>query len=127
MRRGLATWAGADVLLAVVTTGSELLYDGLSASSLDGQPLALAIGTHLARTAIPSPQTLLCGLCAAAGLCIERATGALRTKIEGLRTQAEAIGSAVERSQSFWRAMRDSQPEGCCAPLSPICRVELFY
>ena len=44
-----------DALLTEVTVGSERLYDGLSASSLDGQPLALAIETHLGRPAIPPP------------------------------------------------------------------------
>ena len=58
-----------DVLLAGVTADSELLYDGLSASSLDGQPLALAIETHLGQPAIPPPQALLRSLCAAAGTC----------------------------------------------------------
>ena len=111
-----------DVLLAGVTTGSELLYDGLSASSLDGQPLALAIGVHLDRPAIPSPQTLLYDFCAAAGLCMERATSGLRSKIANLRAQAEAIGAAVERSQNFWRTMRDGLPEGCHVPLAPTCR-----
>ena len=54
---------------------------------------------------------------------MERAMGALCAKIEGLWTQAEAIGTAVERSQSFWRTMldRDGLPEGCRAPLSPTC------
>ena len=32
-----------EALLAEVTVGSERLYDGLPALSLDGQPLALAI------------------------------------------------------------------------------------
>ena len=46
-------------------------YDGLPASSLDGQPLALTIGVHLDHPAIPSPQTLLDNFCAAVGLCME--------------------------------------------------------
>ena len=54
--------------------GSELLYDGLPASSLEGQPLAMiAVKAHLARPAIPAATELLRGLCAAAGLCLERA------------------------------------------------------
>ena len=54
-----------DALLDEVTAGSELLYDGLSALSLDGQALALAIETHLGRPAIPPPSELLQGLCTA--------------------------------------------------------------
>ena len=38
-----------DDLLTEVAAGSELLYDGPPASSLDGQPLAIAIKAHLAR------------------------------------------------------------------------------
>ena len=63
--RDVGRWL--DVLLAKVATGSELQYDGLSASSLDGQPLALAIGAHLARpacdsfTADASLRSLCCG------------------------------------------------------------------
>jgi hypothetical protein len=39
---------------------------------------------------------------------MERTTSALRTMIDGLQLQAEAIGTAVERSQSFWRTMLDT-------------------
>ena len=96
----------------------------------DMQLLALAIRAHLERPAIPSPQTLLCGLCAAAGLCMERATSALRSKIADLRTQVEAISAAVERSQSFWRTLCDGLPEGCGAaalshlPLVSTCSLQ---
>ena len=76
--------ASLNALLALVTEGSEKLYDGLSAWSLDGQALAVAITAHLARPAIPSARTLFRGLCAAAGLCLDRAMDALRTKIKGL-------------------------------------------
>ena len=99
-----------DILLAGVTEGSEKLYDGLPASSLDGQALAVTITDHLARPAIPSAPTLLRGLCAAAGLCLDRAAGTLRDNI-----------AAVERSRSFWRAMLDGLPGGCRAPLSSTC------
>ena len=40
--------AALDNLLTEVAAGSELLYDGLLALSLDGQPLAIAIKAHLA-------------------------------------------------------------------------------
>ena len=111
-----------DILLAGVTEGSGKLYDGLPASSLDGQVPAVAITAHLARPAIPLAPALLRGLCAAAGLCLDRATGALRENNTGLQRQAAAIGEAVERSRSFWRAMLDGLPEGCHAPLSSTCR-----
>ena len=110
-----------NTLFDGVMNGSEKLYDGLPALSLDGQALAVAITTHLERPAIPSQRALLRGLCAAAGLCMERATGALHAKIEDLWPQAEVIGVAVERSQNFWRAMLDGLPEGCRTPLSPTC------
>ena len=51
-----------DDLLTEVAAGSELLYDGLPASSLDGQPLAITIEAHLARPAIPAATELLRGL-----------------------------------------------------------------
>ena len=92
-----------NTLFDGVMNGSEKLYDGLPALSLDGQALAVAITTHLERPAIPSQRALLRGLCAAAGLCMERATNALRSMVDGLRLQAEAIGAASERSQSYWR------------------------
>ena len=76
--------ASLKVLFDGVPNRSEKLYDGLPALSLDGQALAAAITAHLARPAIPSPRTLLRGLCAAAGLCMERATDALRATIDGL-------------------------------------------
>ena len=111
-----------DALLAEVTVGSERLYDGLSASSLDGQALTLAIEAHLGRPAIPPPSELLQGLCAAAGLSVDRATASLRLVVDDLRLQAEAIGTAMGRSQNYWRAMLEGLPEGCRAPLSPNCR-----
>ena len=112
--------ASLNVLFGSVTKGSGKLYDGLPALSLDGQVLAAAITAHLARLAIPAPRALRRGLCAAAGLCMKRAAGVLCTKTEGLRTQAGAIGAAVE--QSSWCVMRNGLPEGCRAPLSPTCR-----
>ena len=111
-----------NVLFDSITKGSKKLYDGLPALSLDGQALAAAIIAHLARPAIPSPRALLRGLCAAAGRCMERATGTLCATLDGLLPQAEAIGMVVERSQSFWRLMLDGLPEGCRAPLSPTRR-----
>ena len=62
------------VLLDSVTVGSEQLYDGLPARSLDGQALAIAINAHLGRPAMPPLAELLHGLCDAAGLCVEQAT-----------------------------------------------------
>ena len=88
-----------DVLLAGVAAGPERLYGGLSALSLDGQLLALMIRAHLKRPALPSPQALLCSLCTAAGLCMERLTDTLRAAFDKLLPQAEAIGTAMERSQ----------------------------
>ena len=96
MRGGLATWAGGwtSCLPRYVATGSELLYDGLSASFLDGPPLALAIGAHLPRPAIPETAKLLHGLCAAAGLELECAGHTLRQLIGPLQKQAAAIQTA---------------------------------
>ena len=108
-----------DALLAEVTVGSERLYDGLPASSLDGQALTLAIKAHLGRPAIPPPSELLQGLCAAAGLSVDRATASLHLVVDDLRLQAEAIGTAVGHSQNYWRAMLEGLPDSCCAPLSP--------
>ena len=119
LKRVKEVTASLNVLFDGVMKGSEKLYDGLPALSLDGQALATAITAHLARPAIPSPRTLLRGLCAAVGLCMERATGALRAAIDDLLPRAEAIGAAMERSQSFWRTMLDGLPEGCHAPLLP--------
>ena len=96
-----------NVLFDGVTKESGMLYDGLPALSLDGQALAAVITAHLARPAIPPPRVLLRGLYTAAGLCMERATGALRAAIDGLLPRAEAIGAAMERSQSFRRTMRN--------------------
>lgn len=110
-----------DVLLAEVATGSELLYDGLSASSLDGQPLALAIGAHLACPAIPETAELFHGLFAAAGPDLERVGHTLHQLIEPLQKQAAAKQTAVERSRHFWRTMLDGLPEGCRQPLSSSC------
>ena len=73
-----------NALLDEVTAGSELLYDGLSALSLDGQALALAIEAHLGRPAIPPPSELLQDLCAAAGLNMDRASALLRLAIDNL-------------------------------------------
>ena len=109
-------------LLTEVAAGSELLYNGLLASSLDGQPLATAIEAHLARPAIPAAKELLRGLRIAAGLCLEHAGCALRKQVEALRGQAAAVQAAVVRSQGFWRAMLDGLPEGCRRPLSLSCR-----
>ena len=89
---------------------------------LDGQPLAIAIEAHLARPAIPAATELLRGLCAAAGLCLERAGCALRKQVKALREQAAAVQAAMERSQSFWRTMLGRLPEGCRRPLSSSCR-----
>ena len=58
-----------DSLPAGVAEGSEKLYNGLPALSLDGQALAVAITTHLGRPVIPpessstdtSPRSLRCG------------------------------------------------------------------
>ena len=97
-----------DSLLAGVAEGSGKLYDGLPALSLDGQALAVAITTHLGRPVIPPAPTLLRGLCAAAGLCLDRATGTLRARIVDLQKQAAAVGEAVERPRGFWRAMLDA-------------------
>ena len=73
-----------EALLAEVTVGSKRLYDGLSALSLDGQPLALAIEAHLGRPALPPPPELPRGLCAAAGLSMERVTDSQRLMVDGL-------------------------------------------
>ena len=114
--------ASLDVLFDGVTKGSEELYDGLPALSLDGQALATAITTHLARPTLPPPRALLRGLCTAAGLCMERATNALSAVFDKLLPRAEAIGTAMERSQSYWRTKLDELPEGCHAPLSSTRR-----
>ena len=111
-----------DILLTGVGEGSEKLYDGVSASSLDGQALAVAIEAHLGRPAIPPASELLRGLCAAAGLCLKRAKCMLRAKVADLHKQAAVIQEAVERSQSFWRMMLDGLPAGCRRPFSPTCR-----
>ena len=95
--------AALDDLPTEVAAGSALLYDGLPASSLDGQPLAVAIGAHLTRPAIPAAKELLRGLCPTAGHCLERAGCALRKHVEVLREQAAAVQAAVVRSQGFWR------------------------
>ena len=91
-----------DDLPTEVAAGPELLYDGLPASSLDGQLLAVAIEAHLRHHAIPPAAELLGGLCAAAGLCLERAECTLREQIAALREQAAAVQEAVERPQRFW-------------------------
>ena len=75
--------AALDSLLANVVVGSELLYDGLPASSLDGQPLATDIVAHFARLAIPSARELRRGLRTASGLCIVCCAG--RSKPFGSR------------------------------------------
>ena len=107
-----------DDLLTEVAAGSGLLYDGPPASSLDGQPLAIAIKAHLACPAIPAATELLRGLCTAAGLCLECAGCILHERVAALKEQAVAVQAAVERSQRFWRAMLDRLPEGCPLPLS---------
>lgn len=111
-----------DDLFAKVAAGSELLYDGLPASSLDGQPLAVAIEAHLARPAIPAAAELLRGLCTAVGLCLERAGCTLHQQIAALQEQAATLQAEVERSQRFWRAMLSELPDGCRRPLSSSCR-----
>ena len=111
-----------DVVLAKVAVGSELLYDGLSALSLDGQPLATVIVADLAHPAIPAARELLRGLCTAAGLCLERAGCTLRKQVEALRGQAAAVQAAVVRSQGFGCAMLSRLPEGCHRPLFSSCR-----
>ena len=108
-------------LLAEVSVGSKLLYDGLPASSLDGQLLDTAIVAHLARPTIPAVRELLHGLCTAAGLCLERAGCTLCKQVEALRGQAAAVQAAAVRSQGFWRVMLGRLPEGCCRPLSSSC------
>ena len=90
-----------DDLLTEVAVDFELLYDGLPASSLDGQPLATAIRAHLAHPAIP----------AAAGLCCATKSRPYRSRL--LRCRQRWCGSKV-----FWRAMLDGLPEGCRPPLS---------
>ena len=80
-----------DNLLTEVAVGSELLCDGLSASSLDRQPLAVAIEADLARPAIPAAMELLRGLCTAAGLWLECAGCALHKQVEALREHAAAV------------------------------------
>ena len=106
-----ATKAALDNLLTEVAAGSELLYDGLLASSLDGQPLAIAIEAHLVCQAIPAAKQLLRGLCTAAGLCLERAGCALRKQVEALRGQAAAVQAVVVRSHGFWCTMLDGLPD----------------
>ena len=111
-----------DDLLTEVAAGSELLYDGLLASSLDGQPLVIAIEAHLGRPAIPAAAELLRGQCTAAGLCLERAECTLREQTAALQERAAAVQEAVERSQRFWHTMLDGLPAGCRRPLSSSCR-----
>ena len=111
-----------DALLSAVTAGSELLYDGLPASSLDGQPLAVAIEAHLRHPAIPMAEELLRGLCTAAGLCLVWVECTPRAKIADLREHAAEVQAAVERSQCYWRAMLEEVPEGCRRPLPSSCR-----
>ena len=60
-----------DVLFDGVVKGSEELYDGLPALSLDGQVVATAITAHLAQLVLPPLWVVLCRLCATAGLCME--------------------------------------------------------
>ena len=84
-----------DRLHTEVTVGSELLYDGLPAAPLDGQPLAAAITAHLACPAIPAAEELLAGLCAAVGLCLVCAELVSHGPIGALWTQAPAVQSAV--------------------------------
>ena len=68
--RGKAVRLELDAMFSAVMAGSELMYDGLPASSLNGQPLAVAVESHLRRPAISAAEELLSGLCAAAGLCL---------------------------------------------------------
>ena len=86
-------------LLAEVSVGSELLYDGLPALSLDEQPLATATVAHLARPAIPVARELLRSLCAAASLCLECVGSTLRQQVEALRVAwiFFALGPSVGR------------------------------
>ena len=84
--------------------------------------LARAVKAHLARPAIPAVTELLRGLCAAAGLCLERVECILRARVAALREQSLAVQEAVERSQRFWRAMLAGLPTGCHLPLSPMFR-----
>ena len=111
-----------DDLFTGMAAGSKLLYDGLSASSLHGQPLAVAIEAHLGRPAIPPAAGLLHGLSAAAGFCLERAECTLRAQVAALQERAAAVQEAVERSQRFWRTRLDGLPARCHQPLSPSCR-----
>ena len=76
-----------DDLLTEVAAGTKLLYDGPPASSLDGQPLTIAIKAHLERPAIPAATELLRGLCAAAGLCLERVGCTPRERVAALKEQ----------------------------------------
>ena len=48
-----------DGLLAEVAVGSELLYNGLPASFLDGQLLTIVVKAHLVHPAIPATAELL--------------------------------------------------------------------
>ena len=74
------------------------------------------------RPAIPAATELLRGLCATAGLCLERAECTLRARVTALREQLLAVQKAMERSQRFWRTMLAGLPEGCHLPLSPRFR-----
>ena len=125
-----------DRLHTEVTVGSELLYDGLPAAPLDGQPLAAAITAHLACPAIPAAEELLAGLCAAVGLCLVcaelvsslcrmgrsgpcghrllRCSGQCRGPgISGVRCLTASAGCRLPRSQAMtcrWQAMAAPQP-----------------
>ena len=81
-----------------------------------------AIVAHLGRPAVPTAGPLLRELCAAAGLDLARADGALREQIETLRETALAVKAAVTRSQAFWRGMLDELPAGCRRPFSSSSR-----
>ena len=107
-----------DDLLARVAVGSELLYDGLPALSLDGQPLTVAVKAHLAHPAIPAAAELLRGLCTAMGLCLECAECTLCAHVTALREQSLVVQEVMEWSQHFWCAMVAGLPEGCHLPLS---------
>ena len=99
-----------DNLLTEVAAGSELLHDGLPASSLDGQPSAIAIEAHLARPAIPAAAELLSVVCAPPQVSAWSARG-----------QA-AVVQAGRWWCGFWRMMLGGLPEGCRRPLSSSCR-----
>ena len=114
--------AALNDLLTEVAAGSELLYDGLPASSLDGQPLAAMNAAHLAHPAIPAAQELLRGLCTTAGLCLEHVGCMLHKRVEVVREQAAVVQAATVRSRGFWCMMLGRLPEGCRLLLSPSCR-----